>query len=325
VTHALVAAHDPGGANAVAAVTALLRSQGIDVLALTKGPARRQFELQHVPSVEASDGALAAMVQSPVSIVITGTSEQHSFEREAVLAARRSGIPSVAIVDYWMKHRQRFRAADGTWVLPDHVVAIDEMCRAQMLAEGVPEARIHVLGQPYFSVLLRRSMQIDARNSPARRVLFVSEPGAVAAEALDATLEGLASLPRPLELTIRFHPRESERGDRLHRISRAGLGFTVDDAPDPLTTVCNSDAVIGVTSMLLIESSLVGVPTAGFGGDVRALMEYGLCTPMSSAQDVAAFVTAPRCSAADGEFLAAQREAADRVAAFCVGVAVRHG
>jgi hypothetical protein len=96
----------------------------------------------------------------------------------------------------------------------------------------------------------------------------------------------------------------------------------VDEAFDPLETARESDAVIGVSSMILIETSLIGVPTASFGFDAPALFEYGLCVPLASEDDIAAFLQAPWASRANEQFLAAQRGAAVRIADFCLELAL---
>jgi hypothetical protein len=318
----LAVAHDPGGANAVAAETAALRARGVDVIAIAKGLAENQFRRLAVEFVPFHPEAVDAVLAGNVDLVLTGTSVADSLDRDATAAARARGIPSVTLIDYWMNHDTRFGVArPPKEVLPDYLIAIDERCRRQMVSEGLPDERTHVLGQPYFSVLLARAAGRTGGPGPVERLLYASESGAAATRALDTLLRALGSLESPVELIVRFHPREGERADRLDRLRRAGCPFVVDESFDPLETARAADAVIGVSSMILIETSLLGVPTAAFGGDVRALADYGLSVPLASEEDVIAFLQAPRLSAPDAAFLARQRDAAERVAEFCVAVA----
>jgi hypothetical protein len=318
----LAVAHDPGGANAVAAETAELRARGVDVAAIAKGPAQNQFRRQNVEFTPFHDGLVEVFLDRGVDLLLTGNSAVDPLERTATLLAAARGIRSVALVDYWLHHDQRFLVGKER-VLPDFMVAIDEQCRREMMAHGLPAERIQTLGQPYFSVLLSRAREHGGRTAAVRRLLFASESGQTATLALAATLRAVAAWAHPIDLVVRFHPRETERGSRLAELQRSGCQFRVDDAFDPLETARTCDAVIGVSSMILIETGLMGVPTASFGFDAPALIEYGLCVRLASEQDIATFLKAPRTALADERFLAAQRDASVRVADFCMSLA--HG
>ena len=315
----VAAAHDPGAANAVAAVVRVLRANGAAVTAVAKGPAEAQFRRASVEFTPFADGLIERTVDGSVGLVLTGTSVADAVDRTAIQIAARYRVPSVTLVDYWTNHDLRFMGAGGV-ILPDYVIAIDEMCRDALLGDGIPLERIRVLGQPYFSALLaERSAGVATR--PVDRLLFASQPGTIAADALSALIRALESIARPVQLVIRFHPRETERDDRLAQLVAAKLAFTVDSAANPLDTARSVDAVIGVSSMILIETSLLGVPTAGFRSDVPALERYELCERLSSEADIRAFLDEPRRLEPDERFLEGQRHAADRIAAFCLDVA----
>lgn len=316
----LAATHDPGAANAVAAVVRVLRARGVEVIAIAKGPAEAQFRRAGVEFTAFAQGAIERTISAGIDLVLTGTSVVDAVDRAATRFAATWRVPTVALVDYWTNHDLRFSAADGV-VLPDHVIAIDELCRRALIGDGMPPERIHVLGQPYFSLLLAERRPAMAP-VPVRRLLFASQPGPIAADALAAVIRALGSIARPIELVVRFHPRETEREARLTQLAAAGCPFTVDTAVNPLDTACRVDAIIGISSMILIETSLLGVPTAGFQSDVPALAHYGLCEALSGDADVRAFLEGPGRVQPDEHFLEGQRQAADRVAAFCIDTAV---
>src|SRR5204863_9659747 len=102
-------AHDPGGANAVAATVAALRARGDTVEAFAKGPAVRQFAQLAVACtpVLAEEGALAA-APLPADLLLAGTSADDRFELDAVAAASARRIPTLAVLDYWSSPRGPF-------------------------------------------------------------------------------------------------------------------------------------------------------------------------------------------------------------------------
>jgi hypothetical protein len=314
----VAAAHDPGGANAVAATVAALRDAGEDVVAYAKGPALRQFEALGVGCEEVAGDHARAIADLDGDVLVTGTSALDSFERELLATAAGRGMPSLALIDYWANYRARFTANPlGAAVMPDLIAAIDDPCAAEMADDGLPADRIRVVGQPYFGWLLDHRPPAPA--SDEHEVLFLSQPGQNEVEALRWVLEACRALERPPLLTIRFHPRQSERAPSLALLDEAGLRFAVDDSLAPLARGRQPHVVLGITTMMLAEAAIVGLPAGSvLAGvpDTLATNRYGLTTPLRSPAEVAAFLSAPPHPRGEA-FLDRQRGAHRRAATLC--------
>jgi hypothetical protein len=318
----LAVAHDPGGANAVAATVRVLRERGRRVRALMRGPALSQLarlgvECEPAPSTDVPvEGA---------SLVLVGTSAGDWLERSAIARARAAGVPSLALIDYWVHYRARFThpaAPQGELAyLPDWLAAIDGACRDGMLAEGLPAERIRVLGQPYFGWLVARRATARAPSDAHGRFLFASEPG----ERAVLALERLAlALPAGARLLVRRHPREPRRDELLTALAGRGVATEIDTTPDPLATARACDAVLGLSSTLLIETTLAGVPTATLAPELQPrLIELGLAVPLATDTELARFLAAPALGQISEHFLATQRGADERCADACEAMARR--
>jgi hypothetical protein len=314
----IAGAHDPGGANAVAATVAVLRAAGEDVLAFAKGPALRQFAALGVDCHAVSDDHGPALRAVAGDVLLTGTSAQDSFERELLAAAACRGLPSLALVDYWANYRARFvPGAFARAVLPDLIAAIDDPCAAEMAADGLPSERIRVVGQPYFGWLIERRPRASAVDE--HEVLFLSQPGQNEVEALRWVIAAVrGSTPLPF-LSIRFHPRQGDRGPSLRLLDRAGLRYGIDDSPAPLGRSRHARAILGITTMMLAEAAIMGIPAGSvLAGvpDTLATNRYGLTTALRTPDEVAAFLNAPPQPRGE-RFLDCQRGAHRRAASLC--------
>jgi hypothetical protein len=323
----LAAAHDPGGANAVAATVAALRGVGHTVEAWAKGPAVRSFAALGVAARAVGVDHRALLPGPPADLLLVGTSAADGFERDLITWAGARGLPSVAVIDYWANYRARFEprtAALGPEPWPDVITAIDARCAAEMAADGLPRDRIRIVGQPYFGWLLEHG---PARPTAADGITFLSQPDLNELAALGWVIAALRACPRPPPLNIRFHPRQHERQRQpsLRALADAGLRYVVDESPAPLAAVIGQRAVLGMTTMLLAEAALMGVPAgsvlAGVA-DTLATNRDGLTTALRSPEEVAAFLTAPS-PPAPSVLAERQRGAHRRAAALCEQLALR--
>src|SRR5438876_2230535 len=190
----VVIAGDPGGAAAVGPVLELLRQEGRPLHALASRQAvanwrSRGLEVDELPHSTNLEQAQRYLCELRADVLLSATSDNGvNLEKPFIAAARRLGIPSLAVLDHWMNYRLRFTNEKGELVfLPDRIAIMDEQAREEMLAEGLDAGRLAVTGQPAFDELasLRRSTTPQQRQavrqllgvSPDERmVLFASEP-----------------------------------------------------------------------------------------------------------------------------------------------------
>jgi hypothetical protein len=288
----LAAAGDAGGARALLPVIHRL-AESVDVECRAYGPAAEIWR---------TAGLRVASIE-PVNVdgydrVLLGTSARPAgWELEYVSEAARSRVRAVSIVDSWGLHRERFTTPAGDLVLPEAIAVWDEDMRRTLVAQGFPEHRLVVTGQP---VLDELALPISAdQRSEIRRVvrdrlgigdkltvLFVSQPismlGLASEHGFDERsvlrdlvddLAAISALRKAnVALLVKPHPRELPRGYRVPPTSSPELDIIVIERSDiaPREIVLCSDLVVGMNSILLLEACLLHIPVVSYqpGGEV---------------------------------------------------------
>lgn len=285
---------DAGGAAALAPVLERLvkegrvsvesyaYGQGIEVLA------RSGLIPRAVPANADADWCDSALLQHQPALMLVATSHNdQNHEKTFVAAARKRGIPSMALLDFWTNGRARFCDPAGRLLyVPDRIAVMDTAARHSLIAEGLPRDAIVVTGHPGLDALMERKGQLTStgryaagRASETRRcdvrVLFVSQPlreihRACAADllgydeqsVLDDVIDALELVARrsriDVTLIIRPHPRESI--DAYAGRDSDVIRVVVSKQGDARATALDADLVVGMTSMLLVEACYLGRP-----------------------------------------------------------------
>lgn len=226
------------------------------------------------------------------SLILTGTS--FSAEEDFLFWrwADRQGVPSMAFVDSWVNYACRFSSGlIGTRpfnLLPDRIGVIDRAMRDGLLQAGAPAEKIVIVGNPAFDALSDRArlgheLNLDAsfRAYAGRRYfLFVDEPfnsalgpdektyyGYTGNEVLRLFLAALDKMgqdshERPL-LIIKPHPIRGQCRDISAEFGlegpRKNLDLAFSNVPGQVLAA-KAQMVFGMTSMLLLEAAMMGVP-----------------------------------------------------------------
>lgn len=216
----------------------------------------------------------AALDQTPrPAVLVTGTSAKPEDDALSWRWARRAGVPSVAFVDSWVNYAERFMTTQGDWVapLPDVITVIDAAAKGRLIEAGLPAERVRVVGSPAFDALVARRAPTPPRDDGVE-LLFASQPlagrGFPSAwnehHALDLVIRALetSALGVPITLFLRRHPAESAEvfAGRLDRPRPGPVTLRVDARPDRIEAVNSAHAVLGIVSMLLVESQWLGRP-----------------------------------------------------------------
>ena len=293
----LIFAEDPGAATYLAHFPAILQNAGRDCEVLATGHAlelwaRNGKNCQALPPQASATDVLD--LNRP-SLVIVGTSENpDSFSFELTQAARTEGIKTVGVVDSAANASERFRGrgSDPLSFAPDWLIVPDQETAREFNALGFPIERVGVCGHPQYDAIsaLRwkwngqdRSVMRD-RWLPAAQgrpiLMFVSEistglnpqqyrrSSAYTLEGkqenegrteivLDELLLAIENLAEKPYLVLRLHPKQGWDDLAHHRL----LFDQVSQAEPALEMVYSADVVVGMTSMLLHESALLGRST----------------------------------------------------------------
>ena len=259
----LVVAREPGAASALAPVA---RQCSATVIAFHSAIAvfeREGIDTLRPESDDAPGFADECIARMHPDVVLTGTSRRELAPRDHAWwrAARAYGIPSVALLDHWLGYTERFSAAQPFDAVPGIIAVMDDYARDRLVALGAHDTTIVVTGQPALDSAM--AMRLGDREPDARVALFVSEP--IAADLGNArgydenTVLGIllhALDGTPWRLVVKPHPRELADCRPERSEGPAFLPSTLSGRE----AIASANVVVGMTSVLLLESALAGLP-----------------------------------------------------------------
>jgi hypothetical protein len=293
----LICAEDPGACNFLAPLPERLRADGLSsaVVAHPRVAAYLQSRGATFTTPDPSIDAEAVLLRYTPGALVSGTSEfADCLGLRLISVARRRGVPSIAVVDMAANASRRFRGQsdDPLRHAPDRLAVCDQGTADAFAALGFLPARISLCGHPHFDVIRARRAVLEGEDRAALRrtlftgagdrkvIVFVAESvdqldpsfsrrsaayslaGRGNAEfrtaiILEELLDAALLLPERPYVVVRLHPKNSEGEfeafrDEIDQMSADG---------DPVPLIWAADAVVGMTSMLLVEAYLLGRPT----------------------------------------------------------------
>ena len=293
---ALIHVEDPGAANYVAGLPGALAHCGVRSVLVAGGKARDQLaalgcDFEPVP---AGGTAETLLDESGARLVIVGTAEDRdSLGLTLVAAARARGIASLGVIDGPSYPDQRFRGrgADPLGYAPDRVLVPDEGTRQCFMALGMAGDAVMTAGHPLFDRMRAECARLDGEGQAAVRgrvlpgaphgrpvLMFLAEisdgyrpdlyrrhagyrlTGRGGADTrTPIVIEEFLDASRALDAyrVLRLHPKNTRDEfaaylDEFDTVSAGG-------APHEL--IYAADLVAGMTTMLLVEATLLGRPT----------------------------------------------------------------
>ena len=287
-------------------------------------------------------------------VLLLGTAWGPSLDKALLSAAQSAGVPSLAVLDMWSNYRERFvDPVSGELVLPTKVAVMDQVAFDEAMDAGLPEACLVITGQPYLEVVARELKGSDVAlraasirqawlseigdSEETRVVLFASESfsrdfgpetpyyrGYTETDALDGLAEAVELAgPRGLpavRVVAKLHPEERIDSFRLGPAAAANGVLVVADPP-AWPCILAADTVVGMTSMLLLESAVAGRPTISYQPGVKHPESFvgtrvGMVPSASSVGELAALLVASLQGESDAVDVRqfAFQGAADRVA-----------
>ena len=289
----LTLAGDPGGAAAIAPVVAALqREKSYRVVSRSYRQATNVFESHELETVELPFSFsvfdfVNLIAAESISVILSATSVNGiDLEKKLFLATKMAGVASIAVLDFWSNYTERFRNEVGRICLPDLIAVPNLRTRREMEDQGFPVERLVVTGQPAFDHLTLmgpteiRHLRADIRRKLAARddeivIVFVSQAltefygsleacnGALGYSersvlfSLQAAIQLIRRTGKNVRLIVQPHPREDlgkwdDQCDGQNTVANPTNESTLD--------VCvGSDAVVGMTSVVLYEASLLGL------------------------------------------------------------------
>jgi hypothetical protein len=290
----IVVGRQAGTAHAFSPVIrALHENKNINTAVIAFSPAHEVWKSVGIESMKIESYREAERILNGIHnprFMLTGTSSYAAEDAYFWDWAFKRSVPSLAFVDHWVNYWQRFSSGlDGTSrfdVVPEKIAVIDQLAVTRMIEAGCPARLLLITGHPGFDDLPRfRDMvnhEVRDRIMPSdcySLVLFLSEPhsqtyktdkdsalGYTEEDALALTLIALerAGKDRCKRFCVAVKPHPIEEPTRIARVLEAYkeleyvTAIIVDGHRYELVTA--ADAVVGMTSVLLYEATLMGRP-----------------------------------------------------------------
>ncbi len=294
----LLVTFQTGCANSIVLIAKALRQRGARIHGVCAGACVRVFEREAVShqvlDVNVSDAQIDALLdaQAP-DLVITGSNAANRFEFNFRLRARQRGVQVITTLDYWSAYQGRFHDNEtGVTSLPDKLLVTDAVMRDELRKAGFKDARIEIVGNPYFEHLaLEASATRNPRIRAYKRILFTSQPiaalfgtssknprflGYEEGGVFDALVDDLKARPE-CRLYVKPHPREDLtvwRG-RLKKAKAVEKQiFFIGGRGRSLGLLQAADVVVGMTSNMLLEALVVGTAAVSFQPDTNGKFEF---------------------------------------------------
>jgi len=288
----LLFARDPGGANTIIPLFNAFKAKGYDVNLYGKDVALEKFglaglnfkniyeDIAQISSENISD----FLKKIAPDLIITGTSADDMTEKLLWNEANKLFIPSFAIIDQWINYGIRFSPYGVGEIatykknpkhpyLPTKICVMDEIAKQEAENEGLPAEKLIVTGQPYFQALKENFEKISEINKKTKKIIiFVSEPitdtygnsdfwGYTEKTVFSDFLEELENFSREtnekFDLIIKLHPKENKNNYDDVKPSE-NIDISIDTTTDSLILIKKSDLIVGMSSMFLIEASILG-------------------------------------------------------------------
>jgi hypothetical protein len=319
----LALAGDRGSAQAVAPVAARLIRDGVAVTLAAPSSVNDIFsDIGMSPTtIAGSDAATEAPEMAALfarvgpSLLLAGSSPARreppaTPEQFAILEARRRGVPSMAILDYWGMYRERFGWHEErvrSDLLPDCIGALDARCRDDLLHLGVPADRIVITHNPWLDRAVNEPVPPPAAELSLRgvRVLVVQQPlASISPDVVEtfwrAVIETVADAlaergDPPNQLIVWRHPAQPEMdASAMEGLSRHGVSAMLSGTRGA-AVLAHVDLLVTVHSTVAYEALHFGTPcvtlrVASADLPLTAVDDAGLTAVMRSFEQLHSFL-----------------------------------
>ncbi|EKR34155.1 hypothetical protein LEP1GSC096_2984 [Leptospira interrogans serovar Hebdomadis str. R499] len=292
---ALITFNHPGGKNVVLPIARHLLRENSDLeldFVITSDLEELEKDLQARSKVflfseVVNSEELQILNWNQYRFILAGTSISGNLEKVVVREARKNKIRSYSIVDHWCNYRTRYEEVENTLdSMPDVIFTPDDLARHEMTDLGFDPSRLVTSGHPGLGQIgiranpisdsIKKKILNKLEISPSWKfAVFISEPISqdensdsllderkVLSDFITSNLDWLEK--NKIKLFVKLHPRED--ADKYHFLPIP----TIPKEMDRFEVVQSAFFVLGIDSMLLLESSLLEVPTyslsVGAGG-----------------------------------------------------------
>jgi hypothetical protein len=222
-------------------------------------------------------------------LIITSASGNIELEHLFILEAKKKSIPTASFIDVWTNYLLRFKYKEK-FIFPDHILAIDNRCKDEMIKEGIPQNLIKIIGQPYLENISKNVPMLGPNILLAGQPIKKYFGNNLGYDEIDFKRICLKAIKKTNNYDIlnTMHPDETSYEIRKNFgvLNRKGRG-----ARD----VADSHTVFGMFSMQMIIGYLWGRKVASIQlkslkNDPSPLSRWGLVPILKNMDEIVEFV-----------------------------------
>ncbi len=303
INNILLCATDAAGVNNLLPVAFFLDTHQIPYFFLTKKNYEYKFSnLEKTvfwENIETAENLEEWVKKYPFSKIIVGTTSYLSPDRFLITIAKDHNIKTVAVLDEWYNHRMRFEDEKYELVyLPDFVACLNAQARQEAIREGIPAEICQVTGNPALTTFYQNFQKhkntllkpyILEKYPKYQIITFLSEEfradygnenqrlgeyqGYDEVSVLEDLKEILAKNNQKILLIEKLHP-SSQYLEQQITVNENITLLTIKYI-DLLQLLYFSDLVIGMRSIALLQSAMIGKKTVSYQPNLRF---ENLCT-----------------------------------------------
>ncbi|MEK7540639.1 MAG: HAD-IA family hydrolase [Patescibacteria group bacterium] len=296
-------AQDPGGFNAIAPVIKKLEKDKRFNMSVIL--AKHACLLAEKLNIKYSDAGKKSFNINGADLVFTGTSFADSIEKIIIAMAKAKNIPTISIVDFWTDYAPSFSDPEtgNLKYLPDYILAVDEIMKKQMTADGLPANKIFITGNPYFDSFSK----IILHKPNKAHIAFFSQPFSEIyknsrkdyknctkfdeVQVFEDIVKALEKIDLNKKIIINFHPR-SKKLDKFDKIIKnSNIKIEKEKKPYNKELIKKSEIIAGINSVVLFEAAMLGKKVLSYqpnlkGADLLISNRFGLSTPVYKKEEL---------------------------------------
>ena len=272
-------AEDPGAANFLLPIIHKLNKLKIKTKVFAESQAKLIFKKNFINC----NKILKKKINfSTAKIILIGTSEnKKSLLKKIIKEGKKKNIPTFGIVDAAMNLQQRFfiNKKNRLIYLPDYLFVNDDYTKDQYVKIGIDKSRIYNFGSPHYQNIkniffnLKKNKKSNTRikinnniNNKSFKIYSFFSEGLYKTYAFQKTrtervLEKFIKIRQKIKnhpyLIFKPHPKDKKK-DYKKYLKYFDAIFLKGNSID---LIYISDAIIGLTSMVMTEAVILGKPT----------------------------------------------------------------
>ena len=295
----LFSAHDPGGYNLIEPIIeCILNDSRYDVFLALVGPAKKKaaqklqyknhiIELITFPVIDFDneldvehDYYRKVFHDIDPEIVFVASSINSNIERYTIKFAQESGKANFTYVDSWTGEKIRYTTNEIS-VIPDNILLCDDIMANPYKFYEDKGSKLHIVGNIHLEQLYQNA-KYNLKKSVTKDIILLFVTENIAHYFPEFSMNEFIilkeiiksySIDRKIEIRIRPHPLESIELWKNFIIDNASknrnIRLSLDESSSINSALALVDIVIGISTMALIESAILKIPTFSYQFNIK--------------------------------------------------------